>query len=226
MKSIDGIELLDVLPDSLNKDEKVIAAAKAIDPQLKAIAGLLDTPSVYVNIDRLTSTQLDHLAKQYDVTVWRDSWTVDVKRSVLKTAISEKRKKGTVAAVKDALASISSAASIVEWWQETPKGTPHTFKIYATQAKVEGVIPSEMQEDLIALIDDAKPLRSHYNFIVQQQAQSGVNICGFMRVLTYNSVRSSMVVSSEAEGVVAFTAAVRPIVSRHISAMAQGVIFK
>ena len=90
MKDLDNIELLDVLPDSIAKDKQVKAAAKAIDPQLKTLANMAGIPSLYVNIDRLTGTQLDHLATQYDVTVWRDSWTDELKRSVLKTAISEK----------------------------------------------------------------------------------------------------------------------------------------
>jgi phage tail P2-like protein len=220
MKDLDDITLSDVLPDSIAKDEKVDAASQAIDKQLKTIANMLDIPSIYVNIDRLSSQQLDHIAKQYDVTVWRDSWTVALKRSVLKTAIAEKRKKGTVSAVKEALASISSAASIVEWWQETPKGTPHTFKIYATQANIEGIIPSELQEDLISLIDDAKPLRSHYDFVVQQQARGGINIYGCMRAVAYNSIRSGTSVTAEATGGLGLTAVVRPIIKRHIIAMA------
>jgi phage tail P2-like protein len=220
MKDLDNTSLLDILPDSISKDKDVKASAEAIDQQLKTIATMLDIPSIYVAIDRLTSEQLDHLAKQYDLTVWRDSWTLELKRSVLKTAIQEKRKKGTVKAVKDALASISSAASIVEWWEETPKGTPHTFKIFATQAKVEGVISAELQEDLIALIDDAKPLRSHYNFVVQEQATGGINIYGCMRPLAYARVHSSPVVSISPTGYLGFVAVTRPIVKRHIIATA------
>lgn len=218
MKDLDNIELLDVLPDSIAKDEQIKAAAKAIDPQLKTLALMAGLPSLYVNIDRLTGAQLDHLATQYDVTVWRDSWTDELKRSVLKTAISEKRKKGTIGAVKDALESISSAASIVEWWQETPKGTPHTFKVYATQANIEGVIPFELQEDLISLINDAKPLRSHYNFIVQQNGKGGLNVCGRMRVLTHYRLMAGVAVEAQASGGIGITTAARPIIKRHLIA--------
>lgn len=218
MKDLDNIELLDVLPDSIAKDEQIKAAAKAIDPQLKTLANMAGIPSLYVNIDRLTGAQLDHLATQYDVTVWRDSWSDELKRSVLKTAISEKRKKGTIGAVKEALSSISSAASIVEWWQEAPKGAPHTFKIYATQANIEGVIPSELQEDLISLINDAKPLRSHYNFIVQQNGKGGLNVCGRMRVLTHYRLMAGVAVEAQASGGIGITTAARPIIKRHLIA--------
>lgn len=94
MKNIETASLLDLLPDSIVNDEKVKGAAQAIDPQLQAAASMVDLPSVYVSIDKLTSTQLDHLAVAWDITVWRDYWPVSLKRNVLKAAISEKRKKG------------------------------------------------------------------------------------------------------------------------------------
>lgn len=129
---LEKVVLDDLLPDSIAKDDGVAAAAKAIDPQLQIASGFVDIPSIYVSIDRQSSTALDHLATQYDVSVWRDTWPLAVKRSVLKTAIADKRRKGTVEAVKQALASVSSAAVIREWWQKTPRGEPHTFEIVAT----------------------------------------------------------------------------------------------
>lgn len=221
MKTLDDVKLSDVLPDSISKDENVAASAKAIDPQLKLIAEKIDIPSLYINIDRLESTQLDHLAMQYDVTVWRDSWPVAVKRSVLKTAISEKRKKGTVSAVKNALASVASQATITEWWQKEPKGTPHTFEIVVTQSSIDGLVPTELQEDLISLIDDAKPLRSHYEFIVQRNLTSGINIWGGINHLIYASVRSSGAVTDIATGTLGMMAVSRPIIKRHIVASAE-----
>ena len=220
MKTLDDVVLSDLLPDSITKDENVKAAAEAIDPQLRAISEKIDIPSIYFNIDKLPSGVLDHLAKQYDVTVWRDSWTVSLKRSVLKTAISEKRKKGTKAAVLDALASISSAATIVEWWETNPKGTPHTFTINATQSKIEGVIDAEMQEDLFALIDDAKPLRSHYNFVLQQNATGGINVYGCLRAMSYASIRATGRVTEDVSGSIGIVAGARPIIQRRLIARA------
>nr|DAH50782.1 MAG TPA: tail protein [Caudoviricetes sp.] len=220
MKTLDDVVLSDLLPDSISKDENVKAAAEAIDPQLRAVSENVDIPSIYVNIDKLSSGVLDHLAKQYDVTVWRDSWTVSLKRSVLKTAISEKRTKGTKAAIIDALASISSAATIVEWWETNPKGTPHTFTINATQSKIEGVIDEEMQEDLFALIDDAKPLRSHYKFVLQQNASGGINVYGCMRAISYASIRATGKVSENVSGAIGIVAGGRPIIQRRLIARA------
>ena len=220
MKNIETASLLDLLPDSIANDEKVKGAAQAIDPQLQAAASMVDLPSVYVSIDKLTSTQLDHLAVAWDITVWRDYCPVSLKRNVLKAAISEKRKKGTVKAVRDALSSISSAASIVEWWETEPKGTPHTFTIYATQADIEGTIDAEMQEDVIALIDDAKPLRSHYDFVIQNKVKSGINVYACLRPVTVAKIYESGVLAQRVNGSIGVVTAARPIIKRHLIARA------
>lgn len=220
MKDIKTVSLVDLLPDSIAKDEKVKGATEAIDPQLRLAATKLDIPSLLISIDQLTSTQLDHMAISWDATVWRDSWPVELKRSVLKNTISEKRKKGTVRAVKDALASISSVASIVEWWQTEPKGIPHTFTIYATQAEIEGTIDVEMQEDLIALIDDAKPLRSHYTFVIQHKVKGGINAYACIRPLTYAKIYDNGVLAQEINSSIGVVTAVNPIIKRHLIARA------
>lgn len=216
MKTLDDVKLKDLLPDSIAKDGNVAASAEAIDPHLKFITENSGIPSVYVNIDNLSSVALDHLAKQYDISVWRDGWNVSLKRSVLKTAIADKRKKGTLGAVKKALQSLGSAASVVEWWQTTPKGEPHTFTIYATQPEFDGVIPVEMQEDVIGMIDDAKPLRSHYSFVVRQDISGGINAYGCVRVLAFALVRSVESSSVEVSGELGMFAGSRAISKRHL----------
>lgn len=221
MKDIETVSLLDLLPDSISSDDKVRGAAQAIDPQLRTVATKVDIPSVYVSIDQLTSTQLDHLAVAWDVTVWRDSWPIALKRSVVKAAIAEKRKKGTVKAVKEALSSLSSAASIVEWWQTEPKGKPHTFTIYATQASVEGTIDAEMQEDIIAQIDDAKPLRSHYSFVIQNSLKGGVNAFACIRPVTVAKIYDNGVLAQSVAASVGVIAAARSIIKRHLVARAK-----
>ena len=103
-KTLEDISLLDLVPDSIKKDPDVEAAAKALDPPLLDMTRALDLPSLYVSIDQMTSEQLDAMAYGWDASVWRDSWPLSLKRSVLKNVVTEKRKKGTVRAVLDALA--------------------------------------------------------------------------------------------------------------------------
>ena len=189
-KELKDVRLSDLLPDSIAHDPAVKHSAVSIDAQLLDMSVAVDLPSIYVSIDKLTSRQLDHVAYGWEASVWRDSWPISLKRSVLKNVICEKRKRGTLRAVKDAVSSIGSAATIEEWWQQEPKGTPHTFTIYATLAKIDGTLDTEMQEDLFGLIDDAKPVRSHYDFVLIRRLDGQIGIAGALRPVTYARIRA------------------------------------
>lgn len=219
-KSLNECSLLGLVPDSIKRDQSVKSAGLALDPVLKEVTDALDLPSLYVSIDKLTSEQLDHLAYSWDASVWRDSWPIELKRSMVKNVVTEKRKKGTVKAVRDALASIQSAATIREWWQESPKGTPHTFTIYATLGKIDGVLDVEMQEDLLRLIDDAKPVRSHYTFVVQQELKGRIGMMTYMRPIVYARVRSEAVTSINVDAGVLVAGGARSFVERFLIATA------
>ncbi|EKB32189.1 phage tail protein I [Sutterella wadsworthensis 2_1_59BFAA] len=220
-KELSDVRLSDLLPDSIAQDDNVRHSAEALDKQLLDMTSAVDLPSIYVSIDKLTSTQLDHVAYGWDASVWRDSWPVSMKRSVLKNVVREKRKKGTLRAVKDAVASIGSAATIKEWWQQEPKGTPHTFEIQATLGNIEGTLDSEMQEDLFALIDDAKPVRSHYTFVLVRQLQGGMGVDGYLRPVAYSRIRSEAVESADVDAVAGVFVAARPIAMRSLVGLAK-----
>lgn len=220
-KGLADVRLSDLLPGSIAQDDNVRHSAEALDKQLLDMTSAVDLPSIYVSIDRLTSTQLDHVAYGWDASVWRDSWPVSMKRSVLKNVVREKRKKGTLRAVKDAVASIGSAATIKEWWQQEPKGTPHTFEIQATLGNIEGTLDSEMQEDLFALIDDAKPVRSHYTFVLVRQLQGGMGVDGYLRPVAYSRIRSEEVVNKDIAVFAGFIVGARPIAMRSLVGLAK-----
>ena len=215
-KGLADVRLSDLLPDSIAQDDNVKHSATALD-----MTAAVDLPSIYVSIDKLTSTQLDHVAYGWDASVWRDSWPVALKRSVLKNVVREKRKKGTLRAVKDAVSSIGSAATIKEWWQQEPKGTPHTFEIRATLGNIDGTLDAEMQEDLFALIDDAKPVRSHYTFVLVRQLQGGMGVDGYLRPVAYSRIRSEEVVNKDIEVSAGFIVGARPIAMRSLVGLAK-----
>lgn len=186
-KSLDTLNLADILPPSIKDDVNVKPSGQAIDPELWRIAEALDTPVLLKRIDSLTSAQLDHLSRQYDST-WRDSWPISRKRSVLKATIANKRLVGTVQAVRNALAAISSAMTMTEWWQTTPKGEPHTFTITATASGVEGGVDADLQADIIAQIEAAKPVRSWYSLNIVQSMRSGFNAVGVIQSITCSRI--------------------------------------
>lgn len=188
MKRLEELELVDTLPEAISQDISMRGFAYALQRQLHKLAKQVDSGAWYKNIDKATSAQLDHLAVEHDLQVWRDKWPVELKRRVLKTAFLAKSKVGTVSAVRDALSTIGAAAEIVEWWQTEPKGTPHTFNIIATLSQIEGTLTTEMQEDLQLMIKDSKPVRSHFTFSLIIAQEGGIGILGYARPFVMSRV--------------------------------------
>ncbi len=216
MIGLNDVRLADVMPDSLTRDSGASSAASAIDAMLKEAAAMVETPAIYVAIDSLPEAVLDHLATQYDASVWRDTWPASLKRSVLKTTIADKRMKGSVRAVRQALASVSSVAIIKEWWEQSPKGTPHTFAVIASQGDVADTISAEMQEDIAALIDDAKPLRSHYTLSIQNNLAAGISASSHLRAAVASQISPAPAETFKVETTFAVLAGLRAILKRHI----------
>lgn len=221
MTEIKDVKLSQLVPENLVKDSNVKASADALDPALQEVSGKVDIPSIYIRIDTLTSEQLDHMAAAWDASVWRQSWPIQIKRNVLHNVILEKRKRGTLGAVKKAIETIASFTDLTEWWQETPKGIPHTFKVIASLNNYEGVLESDLQEDLFGLINDAKPVRSHYDFILQKRYTGEIGAIGLYRKLAYARVKGVAMNSEETSVGLGVIPAVRPVIIRNIQGTAE-----
>lgn len=187
MKTLADITLNDTLPNSIAKDSKVAAAGQSIDPHLNTIGGQIDLPMLYARINKLPGDILDHLATQYRVTPYRDHWNVALKRSAIIANIRNKRKRGTLSAVKKAVEALGSAVYITPWHEQTPKGTPGTFNITATYFD-SATSDEEAQEDVIRAINDAKPYTRHFTLIMQNAVAGGINVCGVIRPVTVSKL--------------------------------------
>lgn len=213
MKILANVALSDLMPDSISKDLTVSAASKSIDKQLKLISDGIDLPSIYARIDQLTSEQLDHLAASRNFTIWRDTWPVDLKRSVAKQIIAQKARMGTLSAVKLALESLGAAVVVKEWWEESPPAEPHTFKITVTLSDIDGTLTSEMQEDCFALLDDAKPVRSHYTFTLSIAQKGGIQFGSVNRPAIFARIQSER---ESKKASVIFASVARPVIFNQI----------
>ncbi len=165
--TLDDFSLADIAPDSIMADGQVASAISAIDPELRAVAALRETPAVLHRLDELSSSQLDHVAAWFDAPTWNDSWSITLKRSVILTVIDIKRHQGTPYAIRQALSSIGGSCAMTEWWQKDPPGTPHTFTIEVSMSDPDAVTTTDVQAMVKALIDAAKPVRSQYEFLVK-----------------------------------------------------------
>ena len=190
MKKLNEITIADLMPDSISGDAQVSATARAIDPQLRLISEAVDRPLILAAIDDLSAEVLEHLAVQYDVTAWDSAWPIETKRAVLKTAIADKRKKGTRGAVERAIEAVALIATLTEWWQDTSGDMPpHTFKIDLLQDG--SAVDPETQANVIAQVEEAKPVRSHYAFRVGQLLGGDLYFAGVLRAISYARVRSA-----------------------------------
>ena len=185
MADITNVKLIDLIPTSLKSDPDVLASVEAIDGELSAVSALCEVPAIRSRINELSSQTLDHLAWQVDSKIWRDSWPLSLKQSVINTVIVQKSKKGTLSAVKKALASLGSQAVVKEWFQYTPEKTPHTFDITISLNNAGEQPDSEFLEDLTLILDDVKPARSTYTLSLATQAQSAIGLFSAARSGVY-----------------------------------------
>ena len=122
-----------------------------------------------LNPDKLEVDILPWLAWMVSVDNWSDNWPENIKREMIKNSISLHQIKGTKKAIKKALEIIGISGEIVEWWEASPRMTPHSFDITAylndnMNADADLIIGLDTQRKLINLIENVKPARSHFNF--------------------------------------------------------------
>ncbi|ACO79890.1 Phage P2 baseplate assembly gpI-like protein [Azotobacter vinelandii CA] len=112
------------------------------------------------NPDTCPEHLLPWLAWSLSVDEWDGAWTVAAQRRVIAASVEIHRRKGSAAAVLQALGALGHQGRLVEWWQETPPAAPHTFR-----AEVE-IDERGIDEDLARSIERqvamTKPVRSHF----------------------------------------------------------------
>ncbi len=130
----------------------------------KALVSVM-TPPLAVPIRQLWDPQtcpvrfLPYLAQSLSVDRWDPAWSEQEKREAIDAAFYVHQHKGTIAAIRRVVEPFGFLIDVVEWFQTTPKGTPHTFTLVIGVS--ERGITQAVYQQMTALIEDAKPLRSH-----------------------------------------------------------------
>ena len=102
---------------------------------------------------------LPWLAWAFSVDEWDPNWTEEQKRASIRASYSIHRRKGTIGAVRRALASLGLDIGIVEWFEVAPPRAPYTFRITLGVNQTGASLPSLAK--LLRVIDASKNLRSH-----------------------------------------------------------------
>lgn len=131
---------------------------------------------------------LPWLAWAFTVPDWSPDWTDAQKRNVIATSVATHRVKGTVGAVKQFVESLGLGATIQEWWQKTPKGTPHTFTLNISASE----IPASAQTAIVSGLGRIKPARSTFdiNYVAGYLAQ--VNVLPIVQATVYDRFQASL----------------------------------
>lgn len=98
---------------------------------------------------------LPWLAWTLSVDDWDDRWDEPTRRRVIASSIPVHRRKGTVGAVRRAIAPHGVLQRVVEWWEMHPPGVPGTFALEVNVS--DRGISEETFAELERLIARAKP---------------------------------------------------------------------
>lgn len=115
------------------------------------------------DLGRAPDTLLDALAYAVSIDEFNDAWSPITKRQLIQESHDIHRKKGTKWAVKRVLSVMNYDATLIEWFEKTPKGSAGTFSI-AIRPK-DGLLLDNLDQ-LKAAIDGAKRLSAHYEVYV------------------------------------------------------------
>lgn len=102
---------------------------------------------------------LPWLAWAFSVDEWDSEWTDAQKRASIAASYSIHRRKGTIGAVRRAIAALGLEVEIIEWFQETPIGDPYTFRVSFGIEQTPATQSQIMK--LLAVVRSSKNLRSH-----------------------------------------------------------------
>lgn len=153
-----------LLPPNATQLERNVA-------EVNARLGDLPTPlSDLKNPETCPAAWLPWLAQELSVDQWEPGWTETQKRQAIASSIAVHRAKGTIGAVRKALAAIGIESQLQEWFNQIPAAAPYTFRLLVTADQV-GFDKASLKQ-VTQVLDATKNLRSHLTEIVPQIVSS------------------------------------------------------
>ena len=188
----------------------VVETAVMQDPHVRwCERGEPKLPLLDYLLDSASSELLDHLASQWRVGVWRDSWPVTRKRLVLKTIIKTLSHYGTKKAIIDVLESLGNGAQIKEWFEFDQPLTPHTFQINidlnVQQVKAEAI------DDAVTALNIVKPVRSQYTVTQYLQVGTDLKMYPYRRQIVFARLKVPACPEQTVKGIANVVPMVRPL---------------
>lgn len=124
------------------------------------------------NPDTIPAHLLPWLAWAFSVDDWNNNWTEAEKREVIKNSLYVHKHKGTLAAIKRAVEPLGYIIRIVEWWEDTPKAEPYTFRLEV--GLLDKGVDESIYDQFETLIESNKNLRSHMKALTVKSEVTGI----------------------------------------------------
>ncbi|WP_186166549.1 phage tail protein I [Burkholderia gladioli] len=124
---------------------------------------------------------LPWLAWGFGVDQWDSAWTDEQKRDAITKSLYVQRHKGTIGAVRAAVATLGFDVTIQEWFNQVPAGDPYTFDVLIDSNQVG--VDEDAFERILYVIRLFKNLRSHLRTIKPSiTTQGGPTIGGVVMI--------------------------------------------
>lgn len=117
------------------------------------------------NAESCPAELLPWLAWAWSVDAWQNDWSERQKRDTIKQAIAVQRVKGTIGAVRQALAALGVPARVQEWFNQSPAGAPYTFRLLLEIDQQP--LPQSGISKILEVVEITKNLRSHLETVLQ-----------------------------------------------------------
>ena len=195
IKIIDHLSLLDILPENLLADEKVYAAAKAVDDELQRLIASCVEVLHLPRLDELPEKVVDLLAWEWHVDFYEPSADIATKRQLVRESIAWHRIKGTKAAVEKMAQTVFKGGVVTEWFEYG--GEPYHFRIDLLTA------PNITQDDtarLLAVVNASKNVRSVLDELrFRREAQNDMYYASAPSIHTTYEIRPAEITDATAE---------------------------
>ena len=182
-----------LLPLNATQQERDIETSTARLSEIPVETGKLWSP------DTCPADLLPWLAWALSVDEWNTDWSESTKRDFIKQSATVHRHKGTVGAVRNALASLGITIDFLEWFDDVHdialapihSAVPHTFVFIAwanenPYTSNEVVLNPQLYATARRVVEQVKPVRSHFDFLVgakmNAHTQIGVASTGLIQV--------------------------------------------
>lgn len=205
VRDTDNTEYLYASRALVNPEHLLPASATRLERRLAATAGRLSQLPVQIDSlwdpNRCPPQFLPWLAWANSVDIWYDN-KEDVadesrrRRELIRKNAFVHQHKGTRAAIQEALDAFANITiTVSEWWQQSPRGVPHTFSLdLLLNGNISGVANAQLNQELRQAIDAIKPVRSHYTFTISTVQEAPLRVAAASEVISYKRFNMAAVI--------------------------------